>query len=207
MVGVASAFAGPSEVVVIAGPGTPPELAAIDLVVQAEHGPDGLAWLVTWSEEVADAVDGRTSTGIVAGLAPPGRPRGHPRRRAATPCWSTGPKQAWPWPTSSPPSTSRSWPTDAASLLPQSPRPAPCSSGPTRRPASATTWPDPTTCCPPTGPPGSPARSGSTTSAGTSTRSRVSEKALEVLGPHVVTLAETEGLPAHAESVRLRWPR
>ena len=35
----------------------------------------------------------------------------------------------------------------------------------------------------------------------------VSEKALEVLGPHVVTLAETEGLPAHADSVRLRWPR
>jgi histidinol dehydrogenase len=35
----------------------------------------------------------------------------------------------------------------------------------------------------------------------------VSEKALEVLGPHVVTLAETEGLTAHAESVRLRWPR
>ena len=35
----------------------------------------------------------------------------------------------------------------------------------------------------------------------------VTEKALEVLGPHVVTLAETEGLPAHAESVRLRWPR
>jgi histidinol dehydrogenase len=33
----------------------------------------------------------------------------------------------------------------------------------------------------------------------------VSEKALEVLGPHVVTLAETEGLSAHAESIRLRW--
>ena len=56
VVGVASAFAGPSEVVVIAGPGTPTELAAIDLVVQAEHGPDGLAWLVTWSEAVAEAV-------------------------------------------------------------------------------------------------------------------------------------------------------
>ncbi len=56
VVGIASAFAGPSEVVVIAGPDTPPELAAIDLVVQAEHGPDGLAWLITWSEEVADAV-------------------------------------------------------------------------------------------------------------------------------------------------------
>jgi histidinol dehydrogenase len=38
VVGVAAAFAGPSEVVVIAGPSTPTELAAIDLVVQAEHG-------------------------------------------------------------------------------------------------------------------------------------------------------------------------
>jgi histidinol dehydrogenase len=35
----------------------------------------------------------------------------------------------------------------------------------------------------------------------------ISEKALEVLGPKVVTLAEVEGLPAHAQSVRLRWPR
>ena len=49
-VGVPAAFAGPSEVVVVAGPDTEPELAAIDIVVQAEHGPDGLAWLVTWSE-------------------------------------------------------------------------------------------------------------------------------------------------------------
>src|ERR1019366_8535663 len=56
VVGVASAFAGPSEVVVIAGPDTPPELAAVDLVVQAEHGPDGLVWLVTWSETGAGAV-------------------------------------------------------------------------------------------------------------------------------------------------------
>jgi len=56
VVGVASAFAGPSEVVVIAGPETPPEYAAIDLVVQAEHGPDGLAWLITWSESAADAI-------------------------------------------------------------------------------------------------------------------------------------------------------
>ena len=56
VVGVASAFAGPSEVVVVADGDTPPELAAIDLVVQAEHGPDGLAWLVTWSEDVAEQV-------------------------------------------------------------------------------------------------------------------------------------------------------
>ena len=28
--------------------------------------------------------------------------------------------------------------------------------------------------------------------------------AIEVLGPHVITLATAEGLPAHAESIRLR---
>ena len=56
-VGVPSAFAGPSEVVVVADASVPADFAAIDLVVQAEHGPDGLAWLVTWSEDVADAVE------------------------------------------------------------------------------------------------------------------------------------------------------
>lgn len=56
-VGVPSAFAGPSEIVVIADDTTPVEFAAIDLMVQAEHGPDGKAWLITWSEHVAEAVD------------------------------------------------------------------------------------------------------------------------------------------------------
>jgi histidinol dehydrogenase len=56
IVGVPSAFAGPSEVVVVADETTPVAWAAIDLVVQAEHGPDGLAWLVTWSEPFAAAV-------------------------------------------------------------------------------------------------------------------------------------------------------
>jgi histidinol dehydrogenase len=56
-VGVPSAFAGPSEVVVVADSSAPAAYAALDLVVQAEHGPDGLAWLVTWSEDVALAVE------------------------------------------------------------------------------------------------------------------------------------------------------
>lgn len=55
-VGVAAAFAGPSEVVVVADASVPAELAAIDVILQAEHGPDGLAWLITWDEAVADAV-------------------------------------------------------------------------------------------------------------------------------------------------------
>jgi histidinol dehydrogenase len=56
-VGVPSAFAGPSEIVVIADDTTPPTYAAIDVMVQAEHGPDGLAWLITWSPDAADAID------------------------------------------------------------------------------------------------------------------------------------------------------
>lgn len=56
VVGVPSAFAGPSEIVVIADGTVPDTSAAVDVIVQAEHGPDGLAWLVTWEPDVADAV-------------------------------------------------------------------------------------------------------------------------------------------------------
>jgi len=56
-VGVPMAFAGPSEIVVVADASAPVDFVAIDLMVQAEHGPDGLAWLVTWDEAVADSVD------------------------------------------------------------------------------------------------------------------------------------------------------
>src|SRR5205807_484130 len=55
-VGVPSAFAGPSEVVVVADDVTPVDYAAVDILVQAEHGPDGLAWLVTWSDEAAGRI-------------------------------------------------------------------------------------------------------------------------------------------------------
>ncbi len=65
LVGVPAAFAGPSEVVVIGDASVPAGLCATDIVVQAEHGPGGLAWLVTWDEAVADAVD-EAIAGIVA---------------------------------------------------------------------------------------------------------------------------------------------
>ncbi len=55
-VGVPSSFAGPSEVVVVADASAPVDLVAVDLLVQAEHGPDGLAWLITTDAAVADAV-------------------------------------------------------------------------------------------------------------------------------------------------------
>jgi histidinol dehydrogenase len=56
-VGIASAFAGPSEIVVIADSTCPASSAAVDVVLQAEHGPGGRAWLITWDEPYADAVD------------------------------------------------------------------------------------------------------------------------------------------------------
>ncbi len=65
LVGVPSSFPGPSEVVVVADETTPPDLAAIDLIVQIEHGPDGLAWLITWSEEAAERIL-TAVTGLVA---------------------------------------------------------------------------------------------------------------------------------------------
>ena len=54
---VATDFAGPSEVVVIADIRTPAAFAASDLLAQAEHGPGGAAVLVAWDESVLDAVD------------------------------------------------------------------------------------------------------------------------------------------------------
>lgn len=56
LVGVPSSFPGPSEVVVIADDTAPVDLAAVDVIVQAEHGPGGLAWLVSWSEAALDAI-------------------------------------------------------------------------------------------------------------------------------------------------------
>jgi histidinol dehydrogenase len=65
-VGVAAAFAGPSEVVVIADASADPRLVAIDIALQAEHGPDGLAWLITWEPTVADAVRRELTTIVEA---------------------------------------------------------------------------------------------------------------------------------------------
>ncbi len=56
LVGVPSSFPGPSEVVVVADDSTPVDFAAVDVILQAEHGPGGLAWLISWSETALDAI-------------------------------------------------------------------------------------------------------------------------------------------------------
>lgn len=65
-VGVPSAFAGPSEVVVVADASVSPDLAAVDVILQAEHGPGGRAWFVTWDPEVADRVMAEIATQVAA---------------------------------------------------------------------------------------------------------------------------------------------
>ncbi|MBI29846.1 MAG: histidinol dehydrogenase [Actinobacteria bacterium] len=52
-VGVPASFAGPSEIMVIADSSAPAKFVAVDLAVQAEHGPGGKSWLVTTDENFA----------------------------------------------------------------------------------------------------------------------------------------------------------
>ena len=49
-------LAGPSELVVFAGTGADPELIALDLLAQAEHGPGGLLAVISMHRELLDAV-------------------------------------------------------------------------------------------------------------------------------------------------------
>jgi sulfopropanediol 3-dehydrogenase len=51
-------LAGPTEILVIADETADPELVAVDLIGQAEHGPDSPAWLITTSERFGRAVLG-----------------------------------------------------------------------------------------------------------------------------------------------------
>src|SRR2546428_10624307 len=49
-------LAGPSELVVVASEGADPELVALDLLAQAEHGEDSLVCLITPEEDVLTGV-------------------------------------------------------------------------------------------------------------------------------------------------------
>ncbi len=203
VVGVASAFAGPSEVVVIAGPDTPPEYAAIDLVVQAEHGPDGLAWLVTWSEGLVDAVDAAVDR-IVAES---------PRRvdlEATLDAggWAVlvdGPKQAAAVSNVVAPEHLELLTKQADSILAHIQSAGAVFLG-TNAPASMGDYLAGPNHVLPTN---RTARFASALRVDDFRKHihavRLDDEAVRTLGPHVVTLAETEGLPAHAESVRLRW--
>jgi len=205
VVGVASAFAGPSEVAVIGGADTPPEFAAIDLVVQAEHGPDGMAWLITWSEELADLVDIAVDR-IVADS---------PRRADLESTLGAGgyavlvdgPKQACAVANVVAPEHLEILTRDADSLLGNIQSAGAVFLG-VNAPASVGDYLAGPNHVLPTN---RTARFASALRVDDFRKHihavSMDDEAVRALGPHVVTLAMTEGLPAHAQSVQLRWQR
>jgi histidinol dehydrogenase len=202
LVGVPSAFAGPSEVVVVADETAPPDFAAIDVIVQAEHGPDGLAWLITWSEEAADRI-----TDAIARLTAEAPRRAEIEANFARGGYCVlvdGPEQAMAVANLVAPEHLELMTTDPAALLGLVHNAGAVFCGP-YAPASVGDYiAGPSHVLPTNG------------SARFSSALRVDDfckhihvvsldqPALSKVGPHVAVLAEAEGLPAHAESVRLR---
>ena len=203
VVGVPSAFAGPSEVVVVADDSTPAELAAIDVVVQAEHGPDGLAWLVTWSPRVADEV-----TDAVARLV-----AGSPRRAEIEATLAEGgyavvvedAAQAMAVANAIAPEHLELLCSDADALVPLVQHAGAVFAGPFAPASVGDYLAGPSHVLPTYG----SARFSSALRVDDFVRHvhvvSLDEGALARVGPHVRAIAEAEGLPAHAESVRRRW--
>jgi histidinol dehydrogenase len=199
---VPAGFAGPSEVVVIADDTAVVDHVAIDVVVQAEHGPDGLAWLITWDEGVADAV-----TDAVAKLVPASPRREHLEATLAEGGYAVvcdGPDQALAVSNAIAPEHLELLVDDAASLLDQVRHAGAVFCGPLAPASIGDYIAGPNHVLPTYG------------SARFSGALRVddfrkhvhavlvgAEGLAEVAG-HVETLAGYEGLPAHAESVRIR---
>jgi histidinol dehydrogenase len=202
VVGIPAAFAGPSEVVVVVGPDTPAELAAIDLAVQAEHGPGGLAWLVTWSAEKLDEVDAALDRIVAAS----------PRKAALEAtlssggygCLVEGPEEAIAVANVVAPEHLELLIDDARRLLPFVEAAGAVFLGPWS-PASLGDYVAGPNHVLPTN---RSARFASALSARDFRRHihavEAGREALELLGPHVIALADTEGLAAHAESIEAR---
>ncbi|HZU79390.1 MAG TPA: histidinol dehydrogenase [Acidimicrobiales bacterium] len=202
VVGVPGAFAGPSEVVVVADGSTPPRWAAIDLAVQAEHGPDGMAWLVAWDEAVVEAVTAALADIVAAS----------PRRAdlestlagGGVAVLVDGPAQALAVANAVAPEHLELLVEDAESLLPEVRRAGAVFLGP-YAPASIGDYLAGPNHVLPT------ARTARFSSALRVDDFRtfvhavaIGPDGLAALGPSVAVIAEAEGLPAHAESVRLR---
>jgi histidinol dehydrogenase len=202
VVGVPSAFAGPSEVVVVADEVTPVEYASIDIVVQAEHGPDGLAWLITWSEAAANAIaeavehvvsESPRQAEITATLA-----------RGGYAVIVDGPEQAIEVANAIAPEHLELMNADPESLLPLVRHAGAVFCG-AYAPASVGDYlAGPSHVLPTFG----SARFSSALRVDDFVKTihvvTLDEAALARVAPHVVALAEAEGLAAHAESVRVR---
>lgn len=202
--GVPRAFTGPSEVAVVADETTDPTLAAVDLVVQAEHGPDGLAYLVTWSEKAAGRIAAEVDRIT----------RASPRRAEIEATLSkggycvlvAGPEQAMEVANTIAAEHLELMTADPRSLLPLVKAAGAVFLGPWA-PASAGDYAAGPNHVLPTA---RSARFGSALRVDDFCRFihvvDIDRAGLERLAPTVVTMAESEGLAAHADSVSLRVP-
>jgi histidinol dehydrogenase len=202
VVGVPAAFAGPSEVVVVADDSTPPQWAAIDVIVQAEHGPDGLAWLVTWSEDAATAISAAVARLVEAS----------PRRDETLSTLDgggyavlvDGPEQAMRVANAIAPEHLELLVDDVDALLPLVRHAGAVFVGPLA-PASVGDYIAGPSHVLPTF---ASARFSSVLGVEDFVRRvhavRVDRRGIERVAPHVASIADAEGLPAHAESVRMR---
>ena len=202
LVGVPSAFAGPSEVVVVADASVDPRYAAIDVIVQAEHGPDGLAWLVGWDEAVLEAVEGEIARLVQA----------NPRRREIEGTFAAGGHVVIVDDAASAIAVSNAIAPEHLELMVRDPeallplvRHAGAVFTGMWSPASLGDYvAGPSHVLPTFG----TARFGEALTVADFQKHvhvvTATEAGLRALGPHVVTLAEEEGLAAHAQSVGLR---
>ena len=203
VVGVPGSFPGPSEVVVVADDTTPVDYAAIDVIVQVEHGPDSVGWLITWSEEAADRIEA-----AVARLAAANPRRGVIEANLAANGYTAlvdGPEQAVAVANAIAPEHLELMTADPEALLPLVRSAGAVFTGPFAPASVGDYLAGPSHVLPTYG------------SARLSGALRVDDfvKAIHVVSldgptlgrvaPHVAAIAEAEGLPAHAESVRLRW--
>jgi histidinol dehydrogenase len=199
---VPSAFAGPSEIVVIADDTTPPELAAVDLLVQAEHGPLGQSWLLTWSEAAADAIVAEVERQVAVA----------PRRADIEATFATGgyvvlcdsPEQAAAVSDIVAPEHLQLMCADPASLVPLIHHAGAVFCGPWAPASVGDYLAGPSHVLPTAG----TARFSSALTVRDFVKEMhvvtVSEDGLREVAPHVAALATAEGLVAHAESVTRR---
>jgi histidinol dehydrogenase len=201
-VGVPSAFAGPSEVVVVADASVPARFAAIDVVVQAEHGPDGLAWLITWDEAVADAVTAEVERIVAA--SPRRADIESTLRRAGHAVLVDGPDAALAVANAIAPEHLQLMTDDPESLLPLVRNAGAVFTGPWSPASVGDYLAGPSHVLPTHG----SARFASALRVDDFVKYvhvvTLDEAALGKVAPHVAAIADAEGLAAHAESVRIR---
>ena len=202
VVGVPAAFAGPSEVVVIADETAPADCAAIDVIVQAEHGPDGLAWLVTWSDAVADSVSAAVER-LVA-TAPRREDIEATLRKGGYAVVVDGPAEAVEVANAIAPEHLELMVDSAADLLPLVRNAGVVFCGPWAPAAVGDYLAGPSHVLPTFG----SARFASGLRVDDFARVihaiTLDQGALAAVAPHVAAIADAEGLAAHAQSVRLR---